>query len=589
MRSFEFRAKNIGRERYLTYIMGEGCEMDEDILDLCEENELAELVKIIYHEDDDYDYLTYDVTGMTNIEKFTKGVMNRETVFKLVRNIANTIISCKENAIPLSYILMNRSFSYVDPKSLEVQFICLPVESDASVAAEFKGYIRQIIANMKFDVNEDLSYVGNLLTYINGDSFNLRGLVGLIEALMKDAGIEFKASEQIQVDSGDDSAGVVEGDAVEEESVSSFMDKEEDGPLPEIGDDEDGTEDDEEAVPVDDGEPVSIVPPTAQKTDDVKKEAEPAKKDDASAKDKDEQKADKKDEKTDDKNVEKKEEKKEEKKDDSSEKKTVEEFIDAVISNTDLLRRQMANEELQQMAGLTPLREDVPADQKKAEADKDIEITDAVKPAQKPSQKLQQTDILVEDDFEEEEDEQEESIEAIRARLQRGVVEKAETKPDDKPVRVSRAGLIHNAEQEELAELSEISNSKKGGQVVTESLDEVKDKESAASEALKPAKPAVKVNPYLLRETTGERTVITKAVFKIGKASRGVDYHVGGNGAISRQHALILKKGDDYYLKDNKSTNHTYLGDRMLEEDEEVLLKNNSRIRLGDEDFIFKF
>ena len=129
------------------------------------------------------------------------------------------------------------------------------------------------------------------------------------------------------------------------------------------------------------------------------------------------------------------------------------------------------------------------------------------------------------------------------------MVEKAETKPDDKPIRVSRAGLIHNAEQEELAEISEISNSKKGGQVVTESLDEVKDKESAAPEAPKPAKPAVKVNPYLLRETTGERTVITKAVFKIGKASRGVDYHIGGNGAISRQHALILKKGDDYYLK----------------------------------------
>ncbi len=579
MRSFEFRAKNIGRERYLTYIMGEGCEMDEDILDLCEESGLRELVKVIYHEDDDYDYLTYDVTGMTNIEKFTKGQMNRETVFKLVRNIASTIISCKENAIPLSYILMNRGFSYVDPKSLEVQFICLPVESDASVSAEFKGFIRQVIANMKFDVNEDLSYVGQLLTYINGDSFNLRGLVGLIEALMKDAGIEFEAGEAIQVDEGDDSAGTVEGDAVEEETVSSFMDQAEDGPLPEIGDDEDDAQDEDEPAPVDEGEPESIVPPAAKaKADAANKE----------------------------------------------EKKTVEEFIDDVISNTELLRRQMANEELQELAGLTPLREEG------AEAKKD-EKASAEEPGKKEEAKAEEAedkrkddDIVMtdaaaqpaapaeEDSFEEEEDEQEESIEAIRARLQRGVAEKQERDEKEKvrdkekderaiadkltqaagrperPVRVSRAAIIHNAEQEELAEISESSKNASGGNVVTEDLDSVRDKEQSEEEK-KSAKPVVKVNPYLLRETTGERTMITKAVFKIGKASRGVDYHVSGNGAISRQHALILKKGDDYYLKDNKSTNHTYLGDRMLEDDEEILLKNNSRIRLGDEDFIFKF
>ena len=51
---------------------------------------------------------------------------------------------------------------------------------------------------------------------------------------------------------------------------------------------------------------------------------------------------------------------------------------------------------------------------------------------------------------------------------------------------------------------------------------------------------------------------------------------------------MILHKGDDYFLKDNKSTNHTYLDGRQLEPDEEALLKNNSVIRLGDEDFTFK-
>ena len=82
--------------------------------------------------------------------------------------------------------------------------------------------------------------------------------------------------------------------------------------------------------------------------------------------------------------------------------------------------------------------------------------------------------------------------------------------------------------------------------------------------------------------------MINKPVFKIGKASRGVDYRVNGNGAISRQHAIILHKGDEYFIKDNKSTNHTYVNDVEVKDEEEVALKDNSKIKLGDEEFIFK-
>ena len=51
MRNFSFAVKNIGDERYLTYTIGEGCEVDEDVLDAMEEDGLEELVNVIYEED----------------------------------------------------------------------------------------------------------------------------------------------------------------------------------------------------------------------------------------------------------------------------------------------------------------------------------------------------------------------------------------------------------------------------------------------------------------------------------------------------------------------------------------------------------
>ena len=54
MRTFNFRARNIGEEKYLSYTMGEDCELDEDVLDYCQDNAPEELIEIIYEEDDDY-------------------------------------------------------------------------------------------------------------------------------------------------------------------------------------------------------------------------------------------------------------------------------------------------------------------------------------------------------------------------------------------------------------------------------------------------------------------------------------------------------------------------------------------------------
>ena len=68
----------------------------------------------------------------------------------------------------------------------------------------------------------------------------------------------------------------------------------------------------------------------------------------------------------------------------------------------------------------------------------------------------------------------------------------------------------------------------------------------------------------------------------------GVDYTVQGNGAVSRVHAIITSKDGVYYIKDNKSTNHTYVNGKILDEGDEELLTHDSKIMLGNEEFIFK-
>ena len=473
MRSFRFTARNLGRERYLTYIMGEGMELDEDVLDFCEENDVSEIVNIIYEEDDDYDYLTYDVTDMTSISKYSQGVMDREKVLNIIRNVSLAMINIKEQALPLSYIMLNRDFMYIDPETMQIRFLYLPVESDSSLSVEFKGFVRQLVASFIYNVDEDLSYVGQLLTYINGNGFNLRGLIGLAEALMQDAGIGYGGESDIESDDGTEVVSDIPmDDMASEKSAMDFMNDlgAADEKLPEIGDDEDSEIELSDAEPANEPEPVN-------------ESAEPSESSDSS---------------------------------ETSDAKDADEKLKEKIKN-------MIEEE---------------------------NAADGVSMS-KP-------------------------VKVNRAAMLKAAAEKEEEK----------------AASEAIEELSE--ESKNAAEKDTTTIEET----PAAKETPKStpiventilgSAGVIKINPYIVRVNTNEKVMINKPVFKIGKASRGVDYHISGNGAISRQHAVILHKGDSYFIKDNKSTNHTYVDHVQIEGDEEVQLKNNCTITLGDEDFTFK-
>ena len=74
-----------------------------------------------------------------------------------------------------------------------------------------------------------------------------------------------------------------------------------------------------------------------------------------------------------------------------------------------------------------------------------------------------------------------------------------------------------------------------------------------------------------------ESKTITKEEFSVGR-SKIADFRISGISDVSRIHAHILRKGEDFYLKDKESTNGTFLNDRRLLAGEEALLEDGDKI-----------
>ncbi len=94
--------------------------------------------------------------------------------------------------------------------------------------------------------------------------------------------------------------------------------------------------------------------------------------------------------------------------------------------------------------------------------------------------------------------------------------------------------------------------------------------------------------PYLIRKKNSETIPIDKNEFRLGKERSFVDYFIGDNTAISRSHACIICRDNEYFVMDTNSTNRTFVNDVMIQSNVEMKLESGTKICLADEEFEFK-
>lgn len=92
----------------------------------------------------------------------------------------------------------------------------------------------------------------------------------------------------------------------------------------------------------------------------------------------------------------------------------------------------------------------------------------------------------------------------------------------------------------------------------------------------------------LIRLSNNENIPITYSGFTIGKNRREVDYCIGDNTNISRNHAKFIVRDGVTYIVDNKSTNGTFVNNSTVRPGDEIALNDGDMIMLADEKFEFK-
>ena len=520
MKKISFRLRSFDKEQFLTFDIDNEAELDEELLDYLEDEEPEGIVPVIFEEQEEFDTFSYDITDKIHLCELSNQEINAEMVLMVLRGLVLSLMNMSEYRIPLSYLVLNRQYIYID-SDYKVEFVCIPLE-DMKEEADLTNFFRNFIASLRFDSSENGDYVAKLLTYVNNrELFNLHNLLELVEEQMERFGIEIPEGdsneiygEYTEIDESEGDSSYDNNEEVDKEILNNIINEGNSDEMEEY--DADSSVESIYEEPIEEAaEPVYEEP--------VEEAAEPVY---------------------------------EEPVEEASEPED-EEAVEEPVAET-------ANEE--------------EAENIDDEIDEQDGQSSTLRSIFKTKENVGAVGVVIEDDFD-----------AFLAEKEKEDQDMLQDDPNikiRKDIKINRASIVKNT-QDELKSQDDASEEDRDQQEQEKSEDK-KDESNDASSQAQSAGSIPKVNPYLIRVNTDERIMIKKQTFKIGKAGMGVDYTIDGNGAISRVHAIITGKDGEYFIKDNKSTNHTFVDGKNVEEGENVPLTDGCKIVLGDEEFVFK-
>lgn len=563
MRKVSFRIRNFGEEQYLSFNLEDDDKLDEDLLNFLEDEEPRGLVPVIYEEEEEYDAFSYNISDKIHLIELSNQEINAEMVLMVMRSLVFTLIDMAEYRVPLSYLVLNRDYIYVD-SDYQIEFICIPLEN-MQEEVNVPSFLRNFLASLRFEPSENGDYVARLFTYINNPAmFNLRSMVNLIDELMNNMDVSVPEENSAEIvgeyQEVDTLSGVVEDPEIvedEEEKKERFF-----------GDDS-WNRPDEGEVPVQEmsEEPAGSVTEPEQ-VHEITEEPEPKK--------------------MSLKIAEPVEEPEEEPEKEPEEKPFDPAGFEEEVYVTPMpekAEKAASNED----GILSWFTKDISLggkDKAEGKQDKKAESKPDKKGKEKPADKkknssgyIPETNAagVIQDELDEYLAEKEYEEEHPATHEDTGLRIK-------KNLKISRADIVKNTQEEQEEQAAE----------PTVNLDapvreEKKEKKETPPEDKGKKQKQLKVYPSVIRVNTNDFKMINKQNFKIGTANFGVDFKIDGNKAVSRIHATITNKDGEYFIRDNKSTNHTYVNGEMLKDGEMKLLNPDTKFVLGDEEFLFKY
>ncbi len=160
-----FTYEEQGEKRYLVYEKKTEDHMDTLTLEMMLNNKIDGVSSGNHIQIDDKFYMKYDISGLMNLREYLQGVVSRQKILSILESIADAAIASEDYMLSISSYVMDMEYVYIDPDTLKVSMVVLPVVREGR---KIDVFLKELFMGIRYDQTEDCSYVASLLNLLGG-------------------------------------------------------------------------------------------------------------------------------------------------------------------------------------------------------------------------------------------------------------------------------------------------------------------------------------------------------------------------------------------------------------------------------------
>lgn len=113
------------------------------------------------------DVFKYNITNKMSLRKYLTLGMDKESMLYIVRRLLEAEMFFNANGINKQYLMYDADLILVDKDNEEITFVAVPATNHGLLVKPLRAFIKEVVANAIYDDEENLDYVGRILTYVN--------------------------------------------------------------------------------------------------------------------------------------------------------------------------------------------------------------------------------------------------------------------------------------------------------------------------------------------------------------------------------------------------------------------------------------
>ena len=183
---FDFTYENCASFSYIVVNAGKQDNILWYQVSMLENNSINRIAPFEIKRKNGVAYFYYNISSKLSLSFFLKRKkLKRNDFIKILADIARNLVDSAGYLLTDSSFVIDAEYIYINPDTLEILMIYLPVASPNDIGRIFKDFVIELILHhVNIDECGSDNFLQRILAFVKGDVFNLTEFLGLLDILL---------------------------------------------------------------------------------------------------------------------------------------------------------------------------------------------------------------------------------------------------------------------------------------------------------------------------------------------------------------------------------------------------------------------